>query len=100
MNSNEIHIPSGSVRAFALALLSIITNTVNAVKKEIGYRSAVRELQSMSNRNLSDMGIERHEIERLVRTSADVSIASLKSEAEVINFPVASETAEKDLVAA
>lgn len=54
----------GRIRAF---LADRRRSTLEALARERGYRQAVFELSSYSDRELADMGIARCDIRRLVR---------------------------------
>lgn len=102
MNSREIAIPAGSVRAFAMAILAVFNGLVAAVRKELQYRADIRALQALSDRYLDDMGIQRHEIIARVRTHALIPSTPVYAQGEVVQFPVTTESVleEKGMVAA
>lgn len=44
---------------------------LSKIKAYLSYRSTVRELSVLSDRELLDIGIERHQIDALARSTTD-----------------------------
>lgn len=75
-----------------MPILIILQKLAAALRQEFQTRAVIRNLHALDDRLLADIGIERHEIEIMVRKKRSFVAATEKTAAE--NAPVPAEVAD------